>query len=104
MISSSGQITGKFDSAEVNSLVDVLNAGALEVPLIQTPISEFTQSPTLGADVTEKGRKAITIAVVAVFVFMLVYYRFAGVVADLCLVLNIYLYNYNIGCHPEIDQ
>lgn len=88
-IGSAGEITGNFDREEVQSLVGVLNAGALEVPLVQTPISEFTISPLLGVDVQRKGITAILVSAFCVFAFMLVYYRLAGVVADLSLLLNL---------------
>ena len=88
-ITSAGEITGNFTMKEVNELVAVLNAGALEVPLKQTPISEFTISPLLGADVQQKGVSAILVSAICVFLFMLVYYRLAGVVADLSLALNL---------------
>ena len=90
-IRDSGQITGNFPPAELKSLVDVLNAGALQLPINPTPISEFTISPLLGADVQNKGLLAIYISSVAVFLFMLVYYRFAGVVANISLLLNMVL-------------
>jgi SecD/SecF fusion protein len=54
-ISTNGQITGNFKREEIDELVNVLNAGALEVPLVQQPVSEFTISPTLGVDVQTKG-------------------------------------------------
>ncbi|MCX7407203.1 MAG: protein translocase subunit SecD [Planctomycetales bacterium] len=88
-ITSAGEITGSFTMKEVEELVAVLNAGALEVPLNPTPISEFTISPLLGSDVRQKGVTAILISTFCVFGFMLVYYRVAGVVADLSLALNL---------------
>ena len=88
-ISSAGEITGTFTPKEVKDLVAVLNAGALEVPLIDKPVSEFTISPLLGIDVQQKGVTAILFSAVIVFAFMLVYYRIAGVIADLSLVLNL---------------
>ena len=91
VISTSGIISGRFDQDEINELINVLNAGALEVPIIKTPISEFSISPTLGADVQEKGKLAIGIAAGTVVVFMAGYYLFAGLVADLCLLLNLVL-------------
>ena len=90
-ITDSGVIEGRFDMKEVNELVGVLNAGALEVPLKQTPISEFTISPLLGVDVQEKGIRAIVMSAVVVFAFVLVYYRLAGLVAALSLLLNLLL-------------
>ena len=90
-ISRNGQISGNFTQDEVTELINVLNAGALEVPIEPNPISEFTISPLLGADVQEKGKNAIIMAAGAVLVFMLAYYLFAGVVANVCLVLNLIL-------------
>lgn len=89
VIGDSGIIEGVDTPKERKDLIDVLNAGALEVPLVQSPVSEFTVSPLLGIDVQQKGKTAIMIAAAGVFVFMLVFYRTAGVVADICLLLNI---------------
>jgi len=86
-----GQISGNFTRKEVRQLVDVLNAGALDVPLNTTPISEFTISPLLGADVQQKGVTAISISAIMVVVFMAVYYLKAGLIAVLCLLLNLVL-------------
>ncbi|WP_417389929.1 protein translocase subunit SecD [Gimesia sp.] len=99
-ISTEGIITGRFNQKEVNELLNVLNAGALEVPLKPEPVSEFSISPLLGSDVQEKGKQAILIAAFAVIVFMLVYYRFAGLVANICLTLNLLLV---LGCMSFID-
>ncbi len=90
-ISTSGQITGQFKKQEIADLITTLNAGALEVPLIREPVSEFTISPLLGIDVQTKGVTAILVSAAVVFLFMLVFYLVAGVVADLCLVLNLIL-------------
>ncbi len=90
-IGAEGQITGKFSQKEISDLLNVLNAGALEVPLKSEPVSEFSISPLLGSDVQEKGKQAILIAAVAVIFFMLIYYRFAGLVANICLTLNLVL-------------
>jgi SecD/SecF fusion protein len=90
-IHDSGIVEGRFTIKEVNDLVNVLNAGALEVPLVSEPISELTISPTLGLDVQKKGMTAVFVSSVLVFVFMLIYYHFAGLVADLCLTLNLIL-------------
>ena len=90
-IGSEGQITGRFTQKEINELLNVLNAGALEVPLKPEPVSEFSISPLLGIDVQEKGKQAIIIAAITVIVFMLIYYRFSGLVANICLTLNLLL-------------
>ncbi|WP_417378488.1 protein translocase subunit SecD [Gimesia sp.] len=99
-ISTEGIISGRFNQTEVNELLNVLNAGALEVPLKPEPVSEFSISPLLGSDVQEKGKQAILIAACAVIIFMLIYYRFAGLVANICLTLNLLLV---MGCMSFID-
>ena len=89
-----GQISGGsggFTEMEADNLVAVLNAGALEVPIDPKPLSEATVDPTLGADVRNKGVTSTLISAVAVVVFMLVYYRFSGLVAVISLVLNLIL-------------
>ena len=91
VIGAQGEITGNFDSKEVKELTDVLNAGALEVPINPIPLSEATIDPTLGEDVRQKGVTAIFIAATVVVVFMLGYYRFAGLIAITCLLLNLLL-------------
>ncbi len=91
VISNSGIIRGNFTQQEIRELINVLNAGALEIPIKPDPVSEFSISPLLGADVQQKGLLAIEIAAVSVFLFMAIYYRFAGIVADLCLLLNLIL-------------
>ncbi|MFO0061237.1 MAG: protein translocase subunit SecD [Planctomyces sp.] len=93
-ITSRGQISGGqggFTAEEAGELVAVLNAGALEVPIDPKPLSEATVDPTLGADVRQKGVTATAISGLAVSVFMLVYYRFAGVIAVISLILNLVL-------------
>ncbi len=91
VIGSRGQISGDFSMAEINELIAVLNAGALEVPIDREPINEFTVGPTLAEDVQQKGMFAIALAMGVVLVFMIGYYLFSGVVADLCLLLNLVL-------------
>ena len=90
-ITDSGVIEGRFTNEEVSELVGVLNAGALEVPLKQMPISEFTISPLLGVDVQEKGIRAILLSAIVVFAFVIIYYWVAGFVAALSLLLNLLL-------------
>ena len=79
----------RFTLTEVQKYVDVLNAGALPVPLKKAPISEFTISPTLGADVQSKGRLALIVSSLAVVAFMWFYYRSAGFIANIALLLNL---------------
>ena len=86
-----GQIEGQFTPEEIRELVAVLNAGALDVPLNTTPISEFTISPTLGADIRQKGVTAIVFSAIAVVIAMGFYYLKAGLIAVVCLALNLLL-------------
>ena len=90
-ISDRGQITGLENRAEVEELISVLNAGALAVPINPNPINEFSISPTLGLDVQEAGINAVIWSGLAVVAFMLAYYMWAGLVAVLCLILNLIL-------------
>ncbi len=90
-ISSSGQITGSFKQEDVNFLVGVLNAGSLPAALVSEPVSEQSISPQLGVDTIRSGARAMLLATAAVLLFMLLYYRFAGFVADLAVLLNVVL-------------
>lgn len=99
-ITTSGVIEGRFTAAEIKELITVLNAGALEVPLNQTPVSEFTVSPTLGVDIQEKGKTALIGASIVVVLFMIFYYFGAGLVADFCLLMNLILV---LGCMVIIN-
>jgi preprotein translocase subunit SecD len=81
------QITGTFSTQEANDLAIVLRAGALPAPL--KIIQDLTVGPSLGRDSIEKGIKATLVAGAMVVVFMIVYYRLSGVIADFALVLNL---------------
>ena len=90
-INGQGEITGNFSEQEVQELVSVLKAGRLPAVLRPEPISVNNISPLLGADTIQKGSFAIMLSLVAVLVFMLIYYQFAGIVACLALVVNLVL-------------
>lgn len=90
-ISNDGQITGSFKPSDVEFLVGVLNAGSLPAALSKDPISEQKISPQLGADTIRSGAQAMLLATIVVLAFMLAYYRFSGLVADLAVLLNIVL-------------
>ena len=81
------QITGTFTTQEANDLAIVLRAGALPAPL--KIIQDLTVGPSLGKDSIEKGVRSTLIAGAMVVVFMIVYYRLSGVIADFALVLNL---------------
>ena len=82
-------ITGSFSSQEAKMLADVLEIGALPAPL--TLLQNVTVGPSLGRDSIEAGKLAGMIGGVLVIIFMLLYYRVAGMFADCALVLNIVL-------------
>jgi preprotein translocase subunit SecD len=80
-------ITGQFSVDEARDLAIVLRAGALPAPV--TVLEERTVGPSLGADSIRKGMIAIIASAIAVVVFMLIYYRLSGLIADVALVLNL---------------
>lgn len=84
----SGIISGRFSKAEVVGLVNILNAGSLPAALVKEPISELFSGATLGSDTITKSLHAMLIASILVPIFMLVYYRFSGLVAVIALCLN----------------
>ena len=87
-INGRGIITGSFTYKQVVELSDKLKAGSLPARLSDEPISENNIGPTLGKDNLEAGFKAGLIGLAAVIIFMLVYYTFAGALADVALALN----------------
>jgi len=80
-------ITGHFTVDDARDLAIVLRAGALPAPVVL--LEERTVGPSLGADSIRQGLIAITASAVIVFVFMLVYYRLSGLIADVALGLNL---------------
>ena len=82
-------ITGGFTDKEAQQLNVVLKAGALPAPMLF--IEERTVGPSLGSDSIRRGIKAGLVGAVIVVVFMLLYYRGAGVIAVFALTLNIFL-------------
>src|SRR5262249_52838045 len=89
-ISDAGRITIGGEK-EQDRLVAILRSGALPVSLKQTPSSENTLGATLGADTIFKGTLSVGIAFLAILIFMVVYYRFAGLVACTALLANLLL-------------
>ncbi|OGP29661.1 MAG: protein-export membrane protein SecD, partial [Deltaproteobacteria bacterium GWC2_42_11] len=80
-------ITGRFTHEDASDLAIVLRAGALPAPV--NIIQNVTVGPSLGQDSIEAGVKAAVIGGLLVLLFMAVYYKFAGVIADFAVVLNI---------------
>ncbi|MCU0760012.1 MAG: protein translocase subunit SecD [Steroidobacteraceae bacterium] len=88
VFSNNFQITG-LGGAEARELALLLRAGALAAPLFV--VEERAVGPSLGQDNIEKGVRALVLGMALLFVFMLVYYRMFGVVANLVLLANVVL-------------
>jgi len=83
------QITGNFTMEEARDLAIVLRAGALPAPV--NILEERTVGPSLGSDSIRQGVMATIIGSLLVILFMIVYYRLSGAVADIALIVNIFL-------------
>jgi len=86
-IHDSGEISGHMTSQQAKDLSMVLRSGAL--PASIKYLEERTVGPSLGADSIRSGVRAAVIGMVAVLIFMLVYYRGAGINADVALIMNL---------------
>jgi len=85
-IRDSVRITG-FDSEEANDLALVLRTAALPVDL--KIINENAVGASLGSDAISDGLNAILLGFIAVVLFMIIYYKGAGLIADIALILNL---------------
>jgi preprotein translocase subunit SecD len=88
VFSNTFQITG-VNPIEGRELALLLRAGGLAAPL--TPVEERAIGPSLGADNITKGVRAMVFGMLAAFVFMAIYYKLFGLIADLVLLLNVVL-------------
>ncbi|AFT92686.1 protein translocase subunit SecD [Francisella tularensis] len=82
------QITG-LNQKEANNLALMIKSGALQVPV--HIVQEQQIGPSLGKDNIGKGMLSIVIALIAVVVFILVYYHVFGIIANIALVMNLIL-------------
>src|SRR5882672_6682697 len=80
-------ITGQFTVDDARDLAIVLRAGALPAPVVI--LEERTVGPSLGADSVRRGVTAIVASAVVIVLFMMFYYRVAGLIADVALTLNL---------------
>jgi preprotein translocase subunit SecD len=80
------QITG-LSAAEGSELAKLLRAGALAAPVYI--VEQRLIGPSLGQDNIDDGTRALTIAAIAIFVFMVIYYRVFGVIACIVLTSNV---------------
>ncbi|MDP6929055.1 MAG: protein translocase subunit SecD [Planctomycetota bacterium] len=83
------RITGQFTQTEVDELIKVLRTGSLQVKPTQK--SKISIGASLGADSIKKGFLSIVFGGSVVLLFILAYYRLAGIVAFLAILMNITL-------------
>lgn len=87
VLSYDNQITGSYTIEEVNDMALVLRSGALPAPLKY--LEERTIGPSLGADSIRKGLYASMLGLILVMIFMLIFYRGAGINSIVALVFNL---------------
>ena len=85
----SGQISGNYTTAEANDLAIALRSGALLAPIYM--MEKRSVGPSLGADSIKASMIALLSGFGLVVLFMMVYYRRAGVIANIALLVNILL-------------
>ena len=83
------QIEGFADIEEAKDIAIILRAGALPTPV--EVIEEIVIGPSLGLDSISQGTRAVLIGLVFVLIFMIVYYKFGGLIANIALIWNILL-------------
>jgi len=86
-IHDTGTINGRFTEQETKDLAMILRSGALPAGIKY--LEERTVGPSLGTDSIRAGVSAAVIGMLAVLIFMLVYYHAAGINADVALILNL---------------
>ncbi len=86
-ITTDGRISGSFTQEEVQNLSLILRSGSL--PATLTYLSEQTIGPSLGADSIRSGVLASVVGLVLVILFMVAYYKWAGINAVVALLLNL---------------
>lgn len=82
-------ITTGLEHAEASNIARLLRAGALAAPIYI--VEERTVGPSLGAENVEQGFTAVMVGFLMVVIFMVIYYRVFGLVADMALFLNLVL-------------
>ncbi|MBN1913070.1 MAG: protein translocase subunit SecD [Candidatus Omnitrophica bacterium] len=93
-------ISGRFNVETAQDLAIILRVGALPAPMRIE--EERTVGPLLGQDSIKKGVKASVIGSIFVLVFMAVYYIFAGLIANVALVLNLLMILGGLGMLPVL--
>ena len=85
-ITTNGQITGNFGREEAVDLAIALRSGSMPVPLVEESSAQVGAS--LGRDLIRRGVLSSILGVVVVVFFMAVYYLWAGIIADIALIMN----------------
>ena len=85
----SARITGNYSMQEAKDLAIVLRAGALPAPI--KVIEERTVGPSLGHDSVAAGQFSLILGICLVILFMVIYYKASGFIADIALILNLVL-------------
>jgi preprotein translocase subunit SecD len=85
----SGQISGGFTVAEAGNVAIALRSGAL--PASVKLLEKRSVGPSLGADSIKASMIALISGFVLVFIFMIIYYRRAGIIANIALITNIFI-------------
>lgn len=95
-----GVITGSFTMDEAKFLSTVLRAGALPAPI--RVIEERAVGPSLGEDSIRAGVRSSLIGLLIVMVFMVLYYRIEGLIANFALLLN-FIFILAVMCAPVAE-
>ena len=85
----SGQISGSYTVEEAKDLAIALRSGALLAPIYL--MEKRSVGPSLGADSIKAGMVALIGGFILVIIFMMIYYRAAGVIANIALIANLFI-------------
>lgn len=94
----SGVITGQFTLEEAEDIAKILKAAILPASLIV--VHEEVIGPSRGHENIEAGKLAAILAFIAVIVFMILYYKFVGIIASLAVIVNLFI---TIAVLAQID-
>ena len=89
IVGGSGQITGNFTFQTATDLALLLRSGALPAPL--NIVEERSVGPDLGKDSIKAGIFSLIVGFILVIIFMIIKYKFFGLIADLALIINLLL-------------
>lgn len=87
ILGGSGIITGSYTVESAQTVVTLMNAGALPAKL--TILEQYTVGPDLGSDSIEAGKIAVMLGFLAVIVYMVISYGLFGLAADVALIINV---------------